>query len=74
VGENSSPARVPVLWADSTRPRVGVWLLKPLTPLSGWWTSGSPRYQLLSLGHPMLETAKELRTEWGPGATLGPQG
>jgi hypothetical protein len=37
--------------------------VKPLTPHGGWWTRGSPRYQVLSLQHATLNTAEELRTE-----------
>jgi hypothetical protein len=61
VGENLSPARVPVFWAGrlggllqalNTAP-VGVWLWKSTeSQLSGWWTRGSLRYQILSLRHP----------------------
>lgn len=41
---------------------------KPLTPLGGWWTRGSPRYQVPIFWHLMQDTLEELRTEWGPGA------
>lgn len=51
---------------------VGVWLWEATkSQLSGVmvvvvvWTRGSPRYQVLSLGYPMLDSAEELRTEWG---------
>jgi hypothetical protein len=37
--------------------------VKPLTPHGGGWTRGSPWYQVLSLQHPMLDPAEELRTE-----------
>jgi hypothetical protein len=37
--------------------------VKPPTPHGGWWTRGSPRYQVLSLRHPMLDILEELRTE-----------
>ena len=30
--------------------------------LSRWWTRGSPRHQVLSLGHLTLDTAEELKT------------
>jgi hypothetical protein len=29
----------------------------------GWWTRGISRYQVVSLWHPTLDTAEELRTE-----------
>jgi hypothetical protein len=45
---------------------------KPWTPLCGWWTRGSPRYQVLSLGHLTLDTAEELRTKWGPRWLISP--
>ena len=48
--------------------------VRPLTPHSGWWTKGSPRYQVLSLWHPTLDMVEELRTNRGPGAALGPGG
>ena len=52
----------------STRPLVGVWLWKAMDPQLGrGWTSGSPRYQVLSLQHPTLDTTEELRTNEGPG-------
>ena len=35
--------------------------VKPLTPHGGWWTRGSPRYQVLSLRHPTLDMAAENR-------------
>jgi hypothetical protein len=54
----------------STWPPVGVWL-RDGPQLGGWWTWGSPRYQVLSLGHLMLDTTEELRTEWGPWGQLG---
>jgi hypothetical protein len=56
----------------STWPQVCVWLCEATKPqLGGWWTRGSPRYQVLSLGHLMLDTAEEeLRTEWGPQGQL----
>jgi hypothetical protein len=52
----------------STQPWMGVWLWEIVeSQLSGDWTRGSPRYQVLSLGHPRLDTMEELRTEWAPG-------
>ena len=50
----------------SMRPQVGVWLWEATeSQLSREWTSDSPRYQVLSLGHPMLDTTEELRTNRG---------
>ena len=47
-------------------PPVGAWPCEGTKPqLGGWWTRGSPRYQVLTLGHLMLDTLEELRTEWG---------
>jgi hypothetical protein len=72
VGENLRPARVPVLWAGGRWrtarrfPHGPGWAsgcVKPLTPHRVWWTRGSPRYQVLSLRHPTLDMAEELRTE-----------
>ena len=37
--------------------------VRPLTPHNRWWTRGSPRYQVLSLRYPTLDTVEELRTE-----------
>jgi hypothetical protein len=37
--------------------------VKPPTPHGGGWTRGSPQYQVLSLWHPTLDMAEELRTE-----------
>ena len=52
----------------------GVWLREATKLLlGGWWTRGSPRYQVLSLGHLMLDTSEELRTEWGPQGQLSQQ-
>jgi hypothetical protein len=51
-GESLHPARVPVLWAGGCSRTAGRFPLspewasgcvKPLTPLSGGWTRGSPR-------------------------------
>jgi hypothetical protein len=45
----------------------GVWLREATKLLlGGWWTRGSPRYQVLSLGHLMLDTSEERRREWVP--------
>jgi hypothetical protein len=49
-------------------PRWASGCVKPLTPHGRWWTRGSPRYQVLSFWHLMLDMAEELRTNWGPGA------
>ena len=74
VGECQHPTRVPVLWADghgriahafSCR-RWTSGCVKPLTPHGGQWTRGSPRHQVLSLRHPTLDTAEELRIEQWP--------
>ena len=67
VGENPSPAIAPVLWAGGRFLNGPGWVsgcVKPLTPLSRWWTRGSPRYQVP--GHPKLDMAEELRTKWPP--------
>ena len=57
---------------------VGVWLWEATeSQLSREWTSDSPRYQVLSMGHLTLDTAEELRTEWAPpprGRLSKPQG
>ena len=59
----------------STWPRVVSGCVKPLTPHGGWWTRGSPRYQVLSLQHPRLDAVAELRTElWAPGQHPGMKG
>jgi hypothetical protein len=77
VGERGKWERTRILpdfrcsgWADagglhtlSTWPWVVSGCVKPLTPQGGWWIRGSPRYQVLSLGHLMLDKAEELRTE-----------
>ena len=51
----------------SMRPRVGIWLFEATDPTwRGWgwgWTRGSPWYQVLSLRHPTLDTAEEMKTE-----------
>lgn len=47
----------------SIQPRVGIWLCEA-TDLT-WWgvNKGQLPYQVLSLRHPMLNMAEELRTE-----------
>ena len=43
--------------------------------LTGVWARGSPRYQVLSLQHPTLDSAEEQKTEWGSwGRLVGPPG
>ena len=89
VGEKESrrecphPARVPVLWAGghgrtaerfSHSPGWASGCVRPLTPQGGWWTRGSPRYQVLSLQHPTLDTAEELRTDGGLRVALSLEG
>jgi hypothetical protein len=37
--------------------------VRPLTRDGGWWTRGSPRYQVLSLQHPSHDTVEEQRTK-----------
>ena len=75
VEENPSPARVSVLWAGRCRRTAAHFLhstgwvsgcVKPLTPHGGRWTRDSPRYQVPSLWHLMMDMAEELRKEWGP--------
>ena len=55
------------MWEDCAHfphgPRWASGCVKPLTPHGRWWTKGSPRYQVLSLWHPTLDTVEELRTE-----------
>ena len=59
VGENPCPTRVLVLWAGRQE-RTAAYtfhmpqdaVLSHWPQLGGWWTRGSPRYQVLSLGHP----------------------
>jgi hypothetical protein len=77
VGEEGSrrdpvSARIPVFWMGRngrtaghiTRgPRWASGCVKPLTPHDGWWTRGSPRYQVLSLQHPTLDMVEDLRIE-----------
>ena len=58
----------------STWPRWASGYVKPLTPHGGWWTRGSPRYQVLSLQHPTLHTTEKLKQNSGPRAALGPRG
>ena len=60
VGENLHPARVPVLWVGGCRglPHTfhgalgGYLVVGSYGPSPRDWTRGSPRYQVLSLGHP----------------------
>ena len=55
--------------------RVGAWLWEATGhQLGGWWTRGSLRYQVLSLGHSTLDTSEELRTNGGPRAAKGGDG
>jgi hypothetical protein len=51
-GKSLHLARVPVLWADGCGRTAGHF------PLDLGWA-----FQVLSLGHPTLDTAEELRTE-----------
>ena len=46
-----------------TQPRWASGCVKPLTPHGRWWTRGSPRYQVLSLWHPMLDTVEEKKKD-----------
>jgi hypothetical protein len=57
----------------STGPRLGIWQWEATDPTQLGVDKGQPRYQVLSLWHPTLDTAEELRTELGPGAALGPR-
>ena len=51
-------------WTLSTRPQVGIWLCEPTDPTQhGGVDKGQPPYQVLSLWHPTLDIAEELRTE-----------
>ena len=69
------PPEFPVLWAGGCGmtarcfPHGPGWAsgcVKPLTPHGGWWTRGSPRYQVLSLQHLTLDSTEERRTAQGP--------
>ena len=57
-GESPQPARV-----LSTQPPVGIWLYEATDPTRWELDKGQPPYQVLSLWHPMLGMAEELRTE-----------
>ena len=50
-------------WMLSTWLQVGIWLYEATDSTRRGLTRGSPRYQVLSLWHPTLDTAEELRTE-----------
>jgi hypothetical protein len=54
--------------------QVGVWLWEAMeSQIRRWWTRGSPRYHILTLGRLKLDTVEELRTEWGPrGCSVSP--
>jgi hypothetical protein len=82
MGKTPHPARVLVLWAGRQE-RTAAYtfhmpqdaVLSHWPQLGGWWTRGSPRHQVPSLWHPTLDTAAELRTEWGvPWGCTEPQG
>ena len=71
-GKNPHLARVPVLWVGIHRKTVRCFPCSPgwasgcvklLTPHNWVWTRDSSRYQVLSLWHPPLDMAEELRTE-----------
>ena len=51
----------------STWPQVGIWPSEANNPTQrgrgGGMDKGQPLYQVLSLQHPTLDTAEELRTE-----------
>ena len=47
----------------SMQPLVGIWLCEATDPTSRGMDKGKPLYQVLSLWHPTLDMAEELRTE-----------
>jgi hypothetical protein len=57
---------------------LGGWMREDCRMLfGGGWTRGSPRYQVLSLGHPTLDNPEELRTNgdpWTAQSAPGPKG
>ena len=46
-----------------TQPWVGIWLCEATDPTWQGVDKGQPPYQVLSLWHPILDMAEELRTE-----------
>ena len=73
VGEEES-GREPASRQEACGPRWASGCVRPLAPHSRWWTRGSPRYQVLSLWHPTLDMAEELRTEYGSWGGIQPWG
>ena len=63
----SSFAQCRQAWEDcrmlSTQPWVSIWLCETTDPTRQGLDKGQPPYQVLSLWHPTLDTAEEMRKE-----------